>query len=255
MKHQSINSRVTHYSGITYYGNTFEAHFHNSYELICVLKGSIKVTVNSNDATLGEKEFILISPCMVHGISESANAVYFIAIITTDYIPDFFEANKRDIARIFSVDSETFGYIRSHLFEAKGQQVYQLKACLYMLLSFAERGKLFLTSADMNYDFIFAVNSYITEHFSAKITRAELAALTGYEEHYFSSVFKKNFRIGLKRYINTYRISHAARLLRATDAKIARIALDSGFSSVKEFNNVFLSLMSETPSQYRKNTT
>ena len=252
MKHQVENSRSTHYRGTLYKGTCFSAHFHNSYELICVLSGGVSVTVNGQTSELCEREFFLISPCAAHSISSTDDAVFFISIISPDYITDFYESHKGDVAYRFFVDDDAFEYIKAHLVEKEGQTRYELKSCLYMALSFVDSGERVRMSEDNNYSFIYAVNRYIADNFAEPIKRAHLAALTGYEEHYFSEVFKKNFGMGFVRYVNTYRIAHAARLLGSTDDKICQIALDCGFSSVKEFNNVFLILMSETPSQYRK---
>ena len=155
MNHQQINSRPSHYSGITYCGSSFPTHFHNSYELICVLKGNIKVTINSHSILLCEKDFLLISPCMIHSISESSDSIFFIAIITADYIPYFFETHKKSEAYIFSVDHDSFAYLKKYLFENNNQSDYQLKACFY--------------------------NSYIADHFIEPIKRAQLAKITGYE--------------------------------------------------------------------------
>ena len=255
MNHQRINSKSTHYSGITYHGTAFGAHFHNSYELICVLKGNITVTVNTRNLRLGEREFLLITPCMVHSIPKSKDATYFIAIITADYVPDFFESHKKNEAHLFSVDDDAFSYLKKHLFEGGKPNDYQLKACFYMMLSFADQGTGLPHLDSVKYDFILTVNAYIADHFTEPIRRAQLAELTGYEEHYFSSLFRKNFRLSLCQYINSHRISYALKLLCTTNMDICRIALECGFSSVKEFNNAFMRQMQETPSQYRKSNT
>ena len=252
MKHQTENSRATHYSGILYHGSSFSPHFHNSYELIAVLTGDVTVTVNGQRHRLNEKDFFLISPCAAHSITSSEDSDLFISIISPDYVSDFHESHKENISYRFTVSEDAFAFIRAHLIDKSERTRYELKACLYALLSFADAGEKTCASEDKNYSFVYSVNCYITEHFTEPIRRAHLAAATGYEEHYFSGLFKKNFGMSLTRYVNTYRVTHAARLLRTTDAKVCRIALDSGFSSVKEFNNVFRELMSDTPVGYRK---
>ena len=98
MKHQVENSRSTHYRGTLYHGTCFSAHFHNSYELICVLSGEVSVTVNGQISVLSEREFFLISPCAAHSISSAEESVFFISIISPDYIADFYESHKGDVA-------------------------------------------------------------------------------------------------------------------------------------------------------------
>ena len=252
MNHQKINSKPSHYSGIMYYGKSFTAHFHNSYELICVLKGNLKVTVNTKDIYLHETDFLLISPCMTHSISDNSDSVFFIAIVSADQIPDFFETHKKSEIYLFSVEDDTFAYLQNHLFQEEMPAYFRRKACLYMLLSYAEQGKCFSPTSFENYDFILTINSYIAEHFQTPVTRAELAKLTGYEEHYFSHLFRKNFGLTLCQYVNSHRISHALTLLSTTPEKISCIALECGFSSVKDFNNAFLRQLGQTPSEYRR---
>lgn len=252
MNHQMINSQPSHYSGITYCSSVFDTHFHNSYELICVRKGCITVTVNSHSIRLHETDFLLIPPCMMHSISDSNNSLFFIAIITSDYIPDFFEAHKRNEIFIFSVDDLSLRYLEEYLLSEKKQPIYRLKSCFYMILSFAEQGTCIAASECTNYEFASTVSSYVADHFAEPIKRSQLAEITGYEEHYFSNLFRKNFGLNLCQYVNLHRISFALKLLHTTDASISQVAIECGFSSVKEFNSVFLRQMNETPSQYRK---
>ena len=190
MNHQKINSKPSHYSGITYCGKSFATHFHNSYELICVLKGDVQVTINAYSTSLHENYFLLIPPCMIHSISESENAVFFIAILTADYIPDFFERHKKNEIYMFTVESDSFSYLNDHFFQKRRPDGYLLKACLYIILAYAEKGEKLIPTRSTDYDFIFAVNLYIAEHFFEPIKRTQLAQITGYEEHYFSNLFK-----------------------------------------------------------------
>ena len=53
-------------------------------------------------------------------------------------------------------------------------------------------------------------------------------------------------------YLNACRCSAATDALRDTDHTITAIALDSGFQSVRTFNDVFLKSMGMSPAQYRK---
>ncbi|MBQ2708723.1 MAG: AraC family transcriptional regulator [Clostridia bacterium] len=251
MIHQLINSSVAHYSGIIYRGDTFAAHFHNSYELIRVLSGRADVTVGGRTITLSAEEYLLISPCAVHELRGGADAAYFVAIIAPDHITDYAETHKNDIAVRFRLDADADALIRARLIDADCASVYGRKACFYLLLSFAEQGEVLLRADQYDISFVYAVNSYIAEHFTEPLRRQELAQMMGYEPHYFSSLFRKNFGMGIRKYLNIYRISHACRLLRTTDSTISAIAFASGFSGVRDFNAVFAELLGMTPTGYR----
>lgn len=252
MEHQLINSKATHYSGIVYSDHSFEPHFHNSYELIYAMKGRIGITVGREIVNLSEGELILIAPCVVHEITDDEKATFFIAIITPNYITDFFEAHQNDLAIRFHIDAEAADFIRQHLIREPLPTAYQIKACFYLLLSFAENGTVVLSAKDNSISFVYTVNSYIADHFTGKLQRKDLAQLLGYEEHYFSTLFYKNFGMGFRAYLNQCRLSSACQLLQTTKSSVSSIAFDSGFSSVREFNNVFSRLMGTTPTEYRK---
>ena len=251
MIHQLIHSPVAHYSGTVYRGSTFAAHFHNSYELIRVLSGRADVAVGGRTIPLSAEEYLLLSPCAVHEVRSCGQAEYFVAVIAPDYITDYAETHKNDIAVRFRADSDADALIRTRLIDADCASVYMRKACFYLLLSFAEEGEVLLRADQYDSSFVYAVNSYIAEHFTEPLRRQELAQMMGYEPHYFSSLFRKNFGMGIRKYLNIYRISHACRLLRTTDSTVSAIAFASGFSGVRDFNAVFAGLLGTTPTGYR----
>ena len=251
MKQQLINSNTRHYSGITYNGGGFSAHFHNSFEIILVLNGQLSVSIGGHKTQIKTGELLLISPCAVHEINKNNSSKYFIAIITPDYVTDYFEAHKNDIATKFCMNEEAYSFISNNLINACSPSSFQLKSCFYLMLSFAEKGQVILSSKERDVSFIYSVNSYISEHFAEPLKRKDLALSLGYEEHYFSSLFQKNFKIGLREYLNIHRISFACKLLKTSKNSISRISFDSGFASVRSFNTVFFKFLGQTPTEYR----
>lgn len=251
MNHQLINSRRAHYSGIVYSGESFGTHFHNSYELIYVMDGDIDVTIGEKVVKMNTGELILISSCAVHSIKSEVSSKIFIAIIAIDYISDFYNAHKNEIAIRFCMDDGSIRFISEKMIMNKCSDSYVLKACLYLILSFAARGEVLVSAKSVDHSFVYTVNSYISEHFTERVTRADLARLVGCEEHYFSSLFHRHFGMNLRKYLNMYRVSHACGLLQSTEENISCIAFDSGFSSIREFNTVFAELMGMTPKEFR----
>lgn len=251
MIHQLINSNVAHYSGITYKGKVFDSHFHNSYELLHVIDGQITVKIGTDTFVLEESEFFLIAPCAVHSITCDENAHFFIAIISSDYIPDYSATHQNDVLVRFSIDDDSMEFINERMISSKTRQKYILKSCLYLVLSFAVKGDVLLSSKSVERSFIFAVNTYISEHFKENLSRKDLARLVGCEEHYFSTLFHKHFGMNMRKYINMYRVSYACGKLKTTNDAVSSIALDSGFSSIREFNSVFSELMGLTPKELR----
>ena len=69
---------------------------------------------------------------------------------------------------------------------------------------------------------------------------------------YLGQIFKKQYNISFKDYLNAYRIERAAELLKRSDEKIYKIAEKVGYSNTDYFISKFVQLKEKTPLQYRK---
>jgi len=96
------------------------------------------------------------------------------------------------------------------------------------------------------------VVNYVLEHYQDRIALAQVAALVGMSEDYFSRFFRKATGNCLSDFINRIRISKACDLLSRTDTQITTICCDVGFNNVANFNRRFRQYKKMTPSNYRK---
>jgi two-component system response regulator YesN len=86
----------------------------------------------------------------------------------------------------------------------------------------------------------------------------ENLSLKGLSEKYFinsaylGQIFKKQFGVPFKDYLNNYRIEKATELLIRTDEKIYLIASSVGFNNTDYFISKFVQLKGITPLQFRK---
>lgn len=81
-----------------------------------------------------------------------------------------------------------------------------------------------------------------------------MAAHLNVSEGHFNRFFKKMVNKTPIEFINRYKISEAAKILRDTDKKEAVVAAEVGFDNISYFINTFKSVVHCTPSQYRKGT-
>ncbi len=87
-----------------------------------------------------------------------------------------------------------------------------------------------------------------------KLTVAKMAEALGLAPRQVSRAINEHQGLGFAAFVKQYRLSHAKRLLVDPDyqkAKIATIAIDSGFGNVASFNSAFASQERITPSEYR----
>lgn len=253
MEHQIINSvKGSHSSGIIYTGDCWDYHFHNSFEIIYVLEGELRILINNETVQLKQKRFLLIAPGMVHAIKAPKDSRFFIGIFTADYVMEFYQKDLTAPFYVISVPEAVEQYFVESMITSKPKNRYLRKSCLYAICACVVEAPARTGGEKENVGFVVAVNQYISEHFTQDIRRQDIAAALNYEEHYFSSLFHKTFDIGLRKYLNIYRFALSQRLLRTTEQSIGQIALDCGFSSVRAFNDVFKDLAGMTPGKYRK---
>jgi two-component system response regulator YesN len=69
---------------------------------------------------------------------------------------------------------------------------------------------------------------------------------------YLGQIFKKQYGISFKDYLNNYRIDRAAELLIRSDEKVYLVANAVGFNNTDYFISKFVQLKGITPLQYRK---
>ncbi len=96
-----------------------------------------------------------------------------------------------------------------------------------------------------------AVN-HIQSHFVEPLSLEALASLCGMSRTYFCTLFKKTMGMNFGDYVEKIRVNRACMLLATSDLPVLDIALESGFSSLSNFNATFKSACGKTPSQYRR---
>ncbi len=85
-----------------------------------------------------------------------------------------------------------------------------------------------------------------------KITVKEVANEFGYSEDYISRLFKKNFSLGIKEYIDETKMKTIKNLLLLTLYPMKQIAHEVGFNDYKSFLKYFKYHENISPMEYRK---
>ena len=93
--------------------------------------------------------------------------------------------------------------------------------------------------------------TYVTEHYTEKLSLEDVANQVGFSREYFCRFFKQHMGITFLRYLNEVRISHAGRLLTSTDMSISEVMTESGFTNQTIFNRLFKEIYGMTPRQAR----
>jgi AraC-like DNA-binding protein len=107
-----------------------------------------------------------------------------------------------------------------------------------------------ITSQAMLY--VEAMLRHIADNFTIPITVQEIAEAANLSASRGSALFRKVMGVSVKQHLMRARLSHARMLLTETDAKVASIALDSGFPTLSAFYDAFTKANGLTPAEYRK---
>lgn len=96
------------------------------------------------------------------------------------------------------------------------------------------------------------VEKEITEHYMNNLSLKSLGEKYYINSAYLGRIFKKQYGIPFKDYLNNYRIERATDLLLRTNDKIYTVANAVGFNNTDYFINKFVQSKGVTPLQYRK---
>ncbi|MBQ8287156.1 MAG: helix-turn-helix transcriptional regulator [Clostridia bacterium] len=253
--YQTDNSRAGTNNDIRmYFDFAFAPHFHRDIELIYMVQGDLKITVQGNTFIAKAGQMALILSNLIHSYESIGETRVIVHVFSQDHIPGFAKlvADKDVLTPVFDCDDEVKEFYLDYCIQKKKRTTLAMKAVLYAVCNeFYERST-FLPAQKDNTELIHKMLSYIAEHYREEISLEIMAQDLGYEMHYLSRVFSANVKINIRRYINLYRVDNAKERLINSEDSIARIALESGFQSIRNFNRVFSAGTGMTPAEYRK---
>ncbi len=94
---------------------------------------------------------------------------------------------------------------------------------------------------------------YVNENYVYIKKISDITDIFKVSENYVFKIFRQNYDITPKQYINKLRINTACHRIKYSDKSIKSIAYDCGFDSYEHFINVFKKAVGCTPSEYREN--
>ncbi len=94
---------------------------------------------------------------------------------------------------------------------------------------------------------------YIQKNFQRNLSLEEIARQMYLSKYHFERVFVQNMGMTVYRYIGDLRLNRAMWLLKTTEATIADIAAEVGYSDAQALTKLFKKNLGTTPAKYRKN--
>lgn len=227
----------------------FQIHLHYSFEVIYALAGAITCTTEDKNYRLTAKHGLLILPGQVHSYSTAVYSRTSLFVFSADFIPDFAQNAKgcRLTDPVFTFTDESEPAVLGD----PAANRYSRQAVLYAVCGRVMNGGGLVRTDSAGPSLTETVAAYIQDNFTGNITLRRLADELGYNYSYMSAYFNKNFSTDFPTYVNTFRLQYAARRLLDSGDGITGIALESGFSTIRNFNRSFRLKYGVSPREYR----
>ncbi len=238
-------------------------HYADTIEVLLCCNVAGDIYIGGQKKRLGGKQVFYIPPRAVHSVFYKKNDGYvkvlkinieqikpmvnieeflkysgknFFSLPT--HIPCFEEVS--DIADTFHSSDNIFEICRCilHLFELL---VHHCNTSDFDVI------KNDISSHNLRKIILWTENNYLK-----KISIDEVAAIVGYEKHYFCNKFKVLTGISYINYVNNLRIQHACRLL-ANGSSVSDVCNECGFENLSYFIQLFKKIAGVTPKTYSTN--
>ena len=234
----------------------FPMMFHPHIEILCVLDGSIRVNVDSEEHILSSGEFCVVFPYVLHNYEDAPNTRFRLIMVAPQYLPGFEEhlLGGKVESPFFSLD-DTNDFLTRKTVEsiASGNTIGERTACGYISALMGEiLQKTPLTNTNLPENTALKrLVIYCNQHYTEDITVRSAATACFISESLVSKLFAKEIGCPFRSYVNALRISYAKRLLRKTNTSITDIMYACGFQNQSSFNRVFFEQCGQTPRQFR----
>ena len=257
-----------------YLANIVEYPFHwqDSIEILFVLKGSIRLGVETETYTIVEREMEIINANEVYRI-ESNDPDNLVLILNID--PNFFEKYYDDA-------KDTFFYTNSSEDNIQEDEKYYILRRFIAILLYEVISKIddyedsieenlleMMYHLLNNFHYLFydeeslkddefqleryhRIIKYIGNNYMNKVSLQDIAEKEFLSTQYLSYKIKDVFGYGFNEYLNQIRVEEATKLLLDSDKNISEISEEVGFSHVRYFNKHFKLHYNFSPMQYRK---
>lgn len=96
------------------------------------------------------------------------------------------------------------------------------------------------------------ITNYICEHYTEHISLKDIAALENITDYHASHFIKKMMGMSFQEYVSQLRFAYALTLIRTTNLNILDICIETGFSSSRYLNQMFLKNFGCTAKEYMK---
>lgn len=254
-----------------YQGHHHDEVIHEEMEIIWVIKGSAKITVDDRTYQMDEHTIFLIYMYKKHKIESDDDTMILGFRLKKTYLHKhnlFFEKIHFN-ERVYTFDELSVKYKEVPLLiiqivrllvsnETSSAIRYKINGYYHMYILDLYRMILkerYLDVKHINNDDylnrIHVIVEYTYQHFHEKITLNDIAKLVDISEYRLSHFVKESLGIPYREFLQTARFEHALKLLKETKLPVSEVSKLSGFSDHKYLNQMMKERFNQSPLKYR----
>ena len=235
----------------------FPPMFHAHMEIVYVISGSIKMTVDGMVHTLVPGQMSICFPYLIHSYEESPDAEAVILLFSAAAAGAFEHKlrQKKPINPYLEPTADMLAQLKKILSYASSEAQDSEKLTQAYLSTLV--GELLLTLPtepvnEMDLDLVQRLLKFCEEHYREDISVSSISNTLHISESYVTKLFSARLDCSFRKYINRLRLMEVKKLLRSSEMSIVEIMLSCGFNNQSSFNRIFYEEIGCTPREYRQ---
>ncbi|WP_026702467.1 AraC family transcriptional regulator [Salibacterium aidingense] len=239
-----------------------QAHHHVTHQILYVLDGNGKCTLNDREHSLEADNVAVVAPYTNHSIISKSkmtvlvlefNETFLSEEVRAELLPLVFDESRVLKMSLFD-SSELRQLLRKMLYEQShgdNLRMLAMKIFLAELLFVFKRSYQTNQINDTNILRVEWLRNYINTHYFEISGSDDISKKMGMSTRYVHSIFKEHYEKTPMQYLTEVRLELVKKMLLETDNDIASICFEVGFESVSTFYRVFKKYVGVPPNHYR----
>lgn len=253
----------------------FDLHYHNEFELVYVVNGSIEFTILEKKYIANKGDIVLLLPDYPHSMKQVPNVSceYYCMLFKpeilkrsdSDPIYDrimtplikhtvklpFILKDKEQITESIKNECNDLMKYWTHSYSSYAFGVLgNLYKIVGSLTEYYEASDTVLLN-NKSYDRIKEAIYAVENRYEQPLSIEEMAQLCNVSSSHFMKLFKEATGDSFNNFLIAYRLKMAAKKIAETDDKIVNISTDCGFNNQSYFSRAFTKHFKMSPAEYR----
>lgn len=235
-------------------------HAHDYLQIVIGLQGTVEFDINGRGNRMVPGQGCIIAECSDHAFGgvNSPSDIFVLNLSADTEINQLILQQVSDLAQddhYFQLDNQMCQLINllAMEIESNPDNLLLSQSCNSTIVALLNKHiRIFQSeSRSLRLD-VDAIDSYIAQHISSKITVAQLAGTVFLSESQFHHLFKSHTGVTPHQYVLAKRVEYAKNLMEKGAFNLSHVAHLAGFSGHSTFTHAFSKQMGISPSRYRK---